>query len=82
MREARERASDPMAILDRNQSRALVRAAMLRLTERDAAVLALRYSGSSYREIGEMLGIDVNQIGTRLARAERAFRKEIEDALG
>jgi RNA polymerase sigma-70 factor, ECF subfamily len=82
LREARERASDPTAILDRNQLRALVRAAMLRLAERDAAILALRYSGSSYREIGETLGIDVNQVGTRLARAERAFRKEIEDALG
>jgi RNA polymerase sigma-70 factor (ECF subfamily) len=82
LREARERSADPTAILDRDQSRALVRAAMLRLSERDAAVLALRYSGSSYREIGETLGIDVSQVGTLLARAERAFRKEIEDALG
>jgi RNA polymerase sigma factor (sigma-70 family) len=82
LREARERSCDPTAILDRDESRALVRAAMLRLTERDAAVLALRYSGSSYREIGETLGIDVNQVGTRLGRAERAFRKEIEDARG
>jgi RNA polymerase sigma factor (sigma-70 family) len=82
MREARERSADPTAILDRDQSRVLVRAAMLRLAERDAAVLALRYSGSSYREIGETLGIDASQVGTRLARAERAFRREIENALG
>ena len=80
--EARERSCDPTAILDRDQTRVLVRVAMLRLAERDAVVLALRYSGSSYREIGETLGIDVNQVGTRLVRAERAFRKEIEDALG
>jgi RNA polymerase sigma-70 factor (ECF subfamily) len=80
LREARERSADPKTILDREQSRVLVRAAMLRLSERDAAVLALRYSGSSYREIAEVLGIDANQVGTRLARAERAFRKEIEDA--
>jgi RNA polymerase sigma factor (sigma-70 family) len=78
LREAHERASDPVAIVDREQTRALVRAAMLRLGDKDAAVLALRYSGSSYREIAETLGTDVNQIGTRLARAERALRKEID----
>ncbi|HTA39601.1 MAG TPA: sigma-70 family RNA polymerase sigma factor [Candidatus Acidoferrales bacterium] len=82
LREARERSADPISILDQAQSRALVRAAMLRLSHRDAAVLALRYSGSSYREIGETLGIDPNQVGTRLVRAERAFRKEIEHARG
>lgn len=80
-REALERGADPTVIVVREQSRALVRAAMLRLNERDAALLALRYTGSSYREIGETLALDVNQIGTRLARAERALRKEIEDAL-
>jgi RNA polymerase sigma factor (sigma-70 family) len=76
---ARERDSDPTAIVEREATRALVRAAMLRLSERDAAVLALRYSGSSYREIAQTLGVDVNQVGTRLARAERALRKELDD---
>jgi len=81
LREARERACDPLAILDREQTRALVRAAMLALSPRAAAVLALRYTGSSYREIAEALSIDAAHIGTHLARAERALRKEIDHAL-
>jgi RNA polymerase sigma-70 factor (ECF subfamily) len=80
-REARERAADPTSILDREDSRALVRAAMVRLAERDAAILALRYGGSSYREIAAALGIDAAHVGTRLVRAERALRKEVERAL-
>jgi RNA polymerase sigma factor (sigma-70 family) len=80
-RDAGEWAADPTSIVDREYSRALVREAMLRLNERDAALLALRYTGSSYRDIAEALSLDVNQVGTRLVRAERALRKEIEDAL-
>jgi RNA polymerase sigma-70 factor (ECF subfamily) len=81
MREERERSADPTAIVDAEHSRSLVRAAMLRLSERDAAILALRYTGSSYRDIAETLALDVNQVGSRLARAERALRKEVEHAL-
>jgi RNA polymerase sigma factor (sigma-70 family) len=81
IREAQERAFDPVSIVDAENSRRLVRAAMLRLAERDAAILALRYTGSSYRDIAETLALDVHQVGTRLARAERALKKEIEHAL-
>lgn len=81
LREERQRAADPPAIVDSENSRALVRAAMLRLSERDAAILALRYTGSSYRDIAEALALDVNRVGSRLARAERALRKEVEHAL-
>jgi DNA-directed RNA polymerase specialized sigma24 family protein len=31
-----------------------------------------------YREIAAALDIDVNQVGMRLLRAERSFRREIE----
>lgn len=77
-REGDERASDPQDIVDRAYDRSCVRLAMSRLPIRDARLLALRYGGLSYREIGETLKIDVGHVGTLLARAQRAFRKEIE----
>lgn len=50
-----------------------VRAALARLKERQAALLVLRYSGLSYREIADVLRISSGSVGTLLARAERAF---------
>jgi len=52
-----------------------VRAALRQLKEREATVLALRYSGQSYQEIAAVLGVSVGSVGTLLARAERAFSK-------
>jgi len=69
---------DPADVLERRQDREGVRQAISRLTHDEAQILALRYGGLKYREIAEALHIDVNQIGTRLARAERSFRREIE----
>lgn len=76
-------ASDPQAIVVHRDERARVRAALLRIGAREAEMLALRYSGLSYREVASALGIDPAQVGTRLARAERALKREIErDTLG
>lgn len=76
-------AADPQDVLEQDERRALARAALRRLKPRDAELLALRYGGLSYREIAAVLQIDAAQIGTRLARAERAFKKEIDrEALG
>lgn len=76
-------AADPQAIVERSDDRARVRAALLRISARDAQMLALRYSGLSYREVASALDIDAAQVGTRLARAERALKREIErDTLG
>lgn len=80
LRETGERLADPLAVLDRSETQLIVRAAMLRLPARDAEILALRYGGSTYRELAAALAIDLAQVGTRLARAERAFKKEIERA--
>jgi RNA polymerase sigma factor (sigma-70 family) len=76
--DAPQSAADPADVVERNEQRALVRAALLRLNPRDAQMLALRYGGLSYREIAATLEIEAAQIGTRLARAERAFKREIE----
>jgi RNA polymerase sigma-70 factor (ECF subfamily) len=69
--------ADPQSIAVRHSDRAAVRAALLRLREADAALLAMRYGGLSYQECAGALGVAVNQIGTRLARAERALKKEL-----
>ncbi len=73
-------AIDPFAIVDAQSRAVLVRAALVRLRPRDAELLLLRYSGADYRDLAQTLRIDGAQVGTRLARAERAFRKEIDRA--
>jgi RNA polymerase sigma factor (sigma-70 family) len=70
---------DPFAIVDASSRRLLVQSALVRLRPRDAELLMLRYSGADYRDLAHSLGIDTAQVGTRLARAERAFRKEVND---
>ncbi len=73
-------ALDPFAIVDAQSRTVLVRAALVRLRPRDAELLLLRHSGADYRDLALTLHIDGAQVGTRLARAERAFRKEIDRA--
>ena len=69
---------DPQTLVESEEERRRVRAALLRLAPHEAQLLALRYAGFSYRECALALSLDAAQIGTRLARAERAFKKEIE----
>lgn len=71
-------ADDPQDVVERREQRVRVRAALLRIGAQHAEILALRYSGLSYHEIAAALRIDPAQVGTRLARAERAFKREIE----
>jgi RNA polymerase sigma factor (sigma-70 family) len=78
LRDAGESATDPLRIIERRDDAARLRAALVRIGEREAEILALRYGGLSYREIADTTGIDAAQVGTRLARAERALRREIE----
>lgn len=68
----------PQAELERLEEQSRVRRALGELRERDAAILTLRYSGYSYREIAGVLKIAPSSVGTILARAERAFRRAFE----
>jgi len=69
--------ADPeAAALERERARE-VRAALARLPEASAELLALRYSGLSYAEVAAACGIKADQIGTRLRRAQDAFRREV-----
>jgi RNA polymerase sigma-70 factor (ECF subfamily) len=72
------RDDDPQQIVESRAQAALVRKALLRINRKDAELLALRYGGLSYREIAHAAGIDAAQVGTRLSRAERALKREIE----
>jgi RNA polymerase sigma-70 factor (ECF subfamily) len=68
---------DPAQASERAETRSEVRAVLARIDERDAALLALRYSGLSYEEISAALGVKRSSVGTMLRRAEDAFRKEV-----
>ncbi len=72
-----DRAADPAGAAEAAETRAEVRAALSRLGERSASLLALRYSGLSYQEIAAALGLRTSSIGTLLRRAEDAFRREV-----
>jgi RNA polymerase sigma-70 factor, ECF subfamily len=64
---------DPQDELARAEDRALVRAALAELPERQGRLLLLRYAGLSYGEIAGALDLAPASVGTLLARAERAF---------
>src|SRR5215469_5512247 len=52
-----------------------VRAVLAELKPVQAQLLLLRASGHSYKELAEMLGLEIGTIGTRLIRAEAAFEE-------
>jgi RNA polymerase sigma-70 factor (ECF subfamily) len=69
--------SDPEHQLESRELRGEVRGALRRLSSKHATILALRYGGLSYAEVAAALDVGINQVGTLLARAEAAFKKEI-----
>jgi RNA polymerase sigma-70 factor (ECF subfamily) len=71
---------DPQRAVEEEEQRREVRAALGRLPEKSASILAMRYSGLSYAEIAAALGVGTGQIGTLLRRAEAALRKEMTNA--
>ncbi len=73
-----DRVADPALSAEAAETRAEVRAALARLDERTASLLALRYGGLSYEEIAAALGLRKSSIGTLLRRAEDAFRREVK----
>lgn len=72
-----ERLADPEGEALAAERQAEVRAALARLPGDAAALLALRYSGLSYAEVAEALDIKADQVGTRLRRAQEAFKREV-----
>jgi len=66
--------ADPAAEAIRSEERAMVRAVLDELPEKQRSCLLLRHAGYSYLEIAETLDMPAGSVGTTLARAERAFK--------
>ena len=67
----------PERSLARSEDRARARAALESMSPRDREILLMRYSGFSYREIAEAVGVATTSVGTLLARAERRFERAV-----
>jgi RNA polymerase sigma factor (sigma-70 family) len=65
----------PEEISARDEERHLARLALARMKEQQARLLILRYSGLSYKEIANAMGLASTSIGPLLLRAEREFEK-------
>ncbi len=72
---------DPADVAVSEETRAAVRAALRRLPERQASLLALRHAGYSYAEIAAALEVAPSSVGSLLSRAERAFLAVCEPSL-
>ncbi len=72
--------ADPARELLAREAAQELRTALARLRPQSAQILALRYAGLRYQEISETLGVPLDQVGTRLRRAEMALRKELAHA--
>jgi RNA polymerase sigma factor (sigma-70 family) len=65
-------------LLEQEDSRQRVRAALERLSERERRLLLLRAEGYSYRDLAEALELKEASVGTLLARAKQAFLQHYE----
>jgi RNA polymerase sigma-70 factor (ECF subfamily) len=74
--ESGERVSTPEQVHAAEEEREHVRSVLGDLDARDAELLLLRAGGLSYSEVAAALEINAASVGTLLARAQRAFRKE------
>ena len=59
-----------------------MRAVLAALETRQSELLLLRGSGLSYAEIAAALELNPSSVGTLLARAQQAFRKEYIERYG
>jgi len=66
----------PAEILAQEEERRLVRLVLAQMNKRQSQLLVMRYSGLSYKEIANALGLAPTSIGPLLLRAEREFEKQ------
>jgi len=69
-------ASSPHQVLEQNEERTRVRQVLGALKTDQIGLILLRVEGLSYAELAAALGLNPASVGTLLARAEEAFRKE------
>jgi RNA polymerase sigma-70 factor (ECF subfamily) len=79
-RGASQSPAGPLAWLLADERQSLVRAALGRLSRRDAEILLLKYTEDwSYRDLAAHLGISESAVETRLHRARARLRNELMD---
>lgn len=69
-------AASPQESLEQQEQRQRVRQVLAALKSDQAALLVLRSEGYSLAEIAAILSLNPGSVGTLLARADAAFRKE------
>ncbi len=74
---ALEKASDnqPAEIFNEQEDHRSARRVLSEMKSQQAELLILKYSGLTYKEIGEALGLSPTSIGPLLLRAEREFER-------
>ena len=72
----RESPPNPEQVHTAAEEQKQVRTVLARMDERRAELLLLRSSGLSYEELAAALALNPASVGTLLARAQQAFRKE------
>ncbi len=70
----------PAEILAQEEERRTARLVLSRMNRRQAELLAMRYSGMSYKEIAAALGISPTSVGPLLLRAEQDFERRYRAA--
>lgn len=70
------RSPSPHEVLVAKEEEQRVRAVLARMNVREAELVLLRSYGHSYDELAVALDLNPASIGTLLARAQKAFRKE------
>ncbi len=81
LREVADRAPDPEARLERDETAAMVRAAIAALPARQRmAVVLSRFEGLSYQEIAEALECSISSVESLLFRARQALARSLSGA--
>jgi RNA polymerase sigma-70 factor (ECF subfamily) len=69
---------DPADEVERRETQERVREVLSRMKPRKAQLLILRYTGHSYSEMADILGVASSSVGTMLARAEEDFERRYQ----
>ncbi|MBR5534983.1 MAG: sigma-70 family RNA polymerase sigma factor, partial [Ruminiclostridium sp.] len=74
----RDTAPSPEDIVIQQEEQAILRKALAELPEQHRVILVLReMDGLDYREIAQVLAIEIGTVKSRLARARRALREKL-----
>jgi RNA polymerase sigma-70 factor (ECF subfamily) len=73
-------APDPQDGAIATEQRAVVKAALAHLPQRQAEILVMRASGLSYADIASAVGVQPGSVGTLIARAQKSLLKEFSRA--